>query len=100
MTSMVDQVAIAIFDLTSVEGVTNPWENIPASKKEWHREMARAAIAAMRDADGVLYSVLPSSEDEFDQLAGFKEFSGDSGNWFWLWAQAIDAALAESKETK
>lgn len=101
---MIEKICIA---MCKEEGV-DPYHSVDESfgnmayEKAWmtYEHLAIAALNAMKDHENVLYSVLPDSEDEFDQMSGFKQFDGDSGNWFWLWSKAIDAALSEHKNSE
>jgi hypothetical protein len=65
---------------------------IEAHWKE-HEHAAGFAIEAMRNAN-LVYAVL-EPRTEADEIAGRREFYGDSGAWLSLWNSAIDAALKE-----
>lgn len=46
-----ERVARAIFDVGSLEGVTLPWEKVDQGKRDFHLELADAAIKAMSEPD-------------------------------------------------
>jgi hypothetical protein len=82
--SKVEEVARAIFDAMDVaDGLDGTVA----------RKYAVAAIETLRDAN-LIYAVL-EPRTEADEIAGRREFYGDSGAWLSLWNSAIDAALKE-----
>jgi hypothetical protein len=79
--TMVERVAKAIYDVTSVDDMTLPWEKAKAGQKELHMEWARAAIEAMREpTEAMLW-----------------EGPGDPYMEKHVWARMIGAALKENE---
>lgn len=90
--SKIEEVARAL----CIEAGEDPDTPTPHNKHAdflWHhyRKSANAAIEALRNAN-LVYAVL-EPRTEADEIAGRREFYGDSGAWLSLWNNAIDAAL-------
>ena len=80
MSEMVDRVAHGIYLAgTDWTQLRDDWEDMPAAAKESHREQARAAIRAMREASHHML-----------EAAHAVEPNGMTGS---VWRAMIDAAL-------
>lgn len=91
--SKVEEVARAIAEKYHGREVTSEYLFGEATGGLVFVECAKAAIEAMRNAN-LIYAVL-EPRTEADEIAGRREFYGDSGAWLSLWNSAIDAALKE-----
>ncbi|MGR9130752.1 hypothetical protein [Rhizobium leguminosarum] len=89
---MIDRVAKAIYDVTSVDDVTLPWERAKAGQRELHMEWAQAAIEAMREPTqqmrlaGIAEWSRPDPTPEHESTLVFNV----------VWRAMVDAALKET----
>lgn len=85
--TMVERVAKAIYDVTSVDDVTLPWERAKAGQRELHMEWAQAAIEAMRTPTPSMEDAVAKDVDDW--------VSERIEDMMHLYKVAIDAALKE-----
>ncbi|MHC2481539.1 hypothetical protein [Rhizobium leguminosarum] len=108
--SMIERVAKAIYDVTSVDDVTLPWEKAKAGQRALHMELAQAAIEAMREPTREMLKPIAFGEWPEDKEIGLamqrklglgvippnSEMEQAAGQW----SRAIDAALKEHEGEK